>query len=112
MSIMRRSADRLAYRMLTQPDGRRLGVDLDEALRRQAVDREQARTRLRAEETRSRIRPHLSPIPGARWWQRGLKWSVQDDTTGMVLASGRAWSRRAAERRRYRAYLRVLAEVA
>lgn len=91
---------------------RRLALSWEQACTQTAADAAKLASRMRADHARARLGLHLEPIPGTRWWQRGLKWSVQDDTTGTVLASGRAWSRRAAERRRYRAYLRVLTEVA
>lgn len=88
---------------------RRLALDLGEALAAQAVDREQVRARLLDDQARDLIRPHLYDVPGA--WLR-LRWTVENDRTGEVLAEGRARSRRAAERRRYRAYKRELARYA
>lgn len=95
MTIMRRSAERLALRMLGQPDdGRhRLAVELDEALRRKAAER--ARTRL--------------GLGGGyiSFWHRWT-WSVEDVTTNQSVATGWALTERGFRRRRYAAYLRVL----
>ena len=82
---------------------RRWHRSLDEALASQAVDRAQALARIRAEEWRAQIRPHMYYVRGIR----SLLWTVETDA-GEVLASGRAWSRRAAERRRDRALVREL----
>jgi len=93
MSVMRRSADRLALRMLAQPDGHRLHVELHEALRRKAAER--ARTR-------------LGLGGGYNGFWRRWTWSVDDVTTNKPRATGWALTEWSFRRRRYAAYLREL----
>lgn len=88
--------------------GPRFGLTWDQANAQAAVIAERSAARRRAELARARIRPHLYDVPG---WLR-LRWTVENDATGEVLREGRARSQRAALRRRHRAYLRVLDEIA
>ncbi len=61
--------------------------------------------------TRARRHAHVIPAPleyDHTALLRRWTWKVVDETTGEVLATGRAMTRRVATRRKYRAYVREL----
>jgi hypothetical protein len=72
----------------------------DEAMKLAAVDREQLIERLN--------RDQYSWSERYDGWLRRWHWRVQIATTGVNVASGRALTKRAAIRRRHRAYLKAL----
>jgi hypothetical protein len=89
----------------------RADLSWDEALRLAKEDRDALAGRMVEDVSRPRLRldgPRFDrDQPVLRRWT----WSVTNTTDGLVLAQGRAMTQRAAYRRRWRAYLRVDAEL-
>ena len=70
-----------------------------------AKRRDQLTGRIREAEDKPRHLLHLQYSGGlfGRW-----VWWIRNERTDDLLATGKAWTKRGATRRRYRAYLRVL----
>lgn len=87
---------------------RRFHVELEEAQARVNAIAEQVYARMRDEQARTRLGLGCRYLGVWRRWE----WSVVDVTTDTTMASGRALTVRGMRRRRYAAYLLVLAQVA
>lgn len=80
-----------------------------DVLKRNAVKRDELLERLADDPNRPRLLQAETydwrrPIYTRRWI-----WRVENTTTGEVLATGRAWTKKAAIRRKHRAYRKALA---